>query len=64
MRVAIVGGKLQGVEAAFLAHEAGWEAALIDKKSSLPASGLCRSFYQCDVVKDVHHARCQNDERG
>lgn len=57
MRVAIVGGKLQGVEAAFLAHEAGWEAVLIDKKSSVPASGLCRSFYQCDVVKDVSSLR-------
>ncbi len=53
MRAAIIGGKLQGVEAAFLAHEAGWEVALIDKKSSVPASGLCRSFYQCDVVKDI-----------
>ena len=53
MRVAIVGGKLQGVEAAFLAHEAGWEAVLIDKEASVPASGLCRSFHQCDVVKDV-----------
>jgi len=53
VRVAIVGGKLQGVEAAFLAHEAGWEAVLIDKKSSVPASGLCRSCYQCDIVKDI-----------
>jgi len=57
VRVAIVGGKLQGVEAASLAHEAGWEAILIDKKSSVPASGLCRSFYQCDVVKDISSLR-------
>ena len=57
MRVAIVGGKLQGVEAAFLAHEAGWEAVLIDKKASVPASGLCRSFHQCDVAKDISTLR-------
>ncbi len=53
MRVAIVGGKLQGVEAAFLAREAGWEVLLVDRKPSPPASGLCHSFHQCDVVKDA-----------
>ncbi len=53
MIVAIVGGKLQGIEAAFLAREAGWEVILIDKKQSPPAAGLCSSFYQCDIVKDV-----------
>ena len=25
MRIAVIGGKLQGVEATFLAHKAGWE---------------------------------------
>jgi pyrrolysine biosynthesis protein PylC len=55
--VAIVGGRLQGVEAAFLAGEAGWEAVLVDRKSSVPAAGLCQSFYQCDVVKDVSSLR-------
>ena len=53
MRVAIVGGKLQGVEAAFLAREAGWEVILIDRKQSPPAARLCQSFYRCDVVRDV-----------
>jgi len=57
VRVAIVGGKLQGVEAAFLAGEARWEAILIDKKSSVPARGLCQSFYQYDVIKDVSSLR-------
>lgn len=57
MRVAIVGGRLQGVEAAFLAGEAGWEAVLVDRKSSVPAAGLCQSFYQCDVVKDASSLR-------
>ena len=53
MRVAIVGGKLQGIEAAFLAREAGWEVILIDRKQSPPAARLCQSFYHCDIVKDV-----------
>jgi len=53
VRVAIVGGKLQGVEAAFLAREAGWEVLLVDRKPGPPASGLCHSFHQCDVVKDA-----------
>lgn len=57
MRVAIVGGKLQGVEAAFLAGEVGWEAVLIDRKSGVPAAGLCQSFCQCDVIKDVSSLR-------
>ncbi len=52
MRVAIVGGKLQGLEAAFLAREAGWEVILVDKKLTPPAAGLCSSFYHCDIVKD------------
>jgi len=57
VRVAIVGGKLQGIEAAFLAREAGWEVILIDRKQSPPAARLCQSFYHCDVVKDTSSLR-------
>lgn len=53
MRVAIVGGKLQGVEAAYLAKKAGWEVVLIDKKSWVPAAKLCDSFYSLDVTKGI-----------
>ena len=53
MRVAIVGGKLQGIEAAFLAREAGWEVILIDRKRNPPAAGLCQSFCRCDIGKDI-----------
>ena len=53
MRVAIVGGKLQGIEAAFLAREAGWEVILIDRKRNPPAARLCQSFCRCDIVKDI-----------
>lgn len=52
MRVAIVGGKLQGIEAAFLAGQAGWESILIDKKQNPPAAGLCSSFYHLDIIED------------
>ncbi len=41
MRVAIVGGKLQGVEAAYLAKKAGWEVLLVDRRPQVPAIGLC-----------------------
>ena len=51
MRTTVVGGALQGVEAAYLAHKAGWDVLLIDKKNSVPASGLCDSFVQMDVTE-------------
>jgi len=49
-RVAIIGGKLQGIEAAYLANKAGIETLLIDKAKSPPASGLCNDFFICDVL--------------
>ncbi|WP_227765917.1 3-methylornithine--L-lysine ligase PylC [Zhaonella formicivorans] len=49
MRVAIIGGRLQGVEAAYLAKKAGWKVTLLDKDSSVPAMGLCDTFYCLDV---------------
>lgn len=51
MRVAIVGGKLQGVEAAYLAQKAGWEVILIDKDKTVPAARLCDSFRCLDVTR-------------
>ena len=52
MKVAIVGGKLQGVEASFLACSSGWEVVLIDRDPNVPAKGLSDYFILCDVVKD------------
>lgn len=52
MRVAVVGGKLQGVEASYLAKKAGWEVVLIDKDQYVPAAGLCDSFLHLDVNRD------------
>jgi pyrrolysine biosynthesis protein PylC len=50
MRVAVVGGKLQGVEAAYLAQQAGWQVFLIDRDPNVPARGLVHSFIQADVT--------------
>ena len=50
MQVCIIGGKLQGIEATYLAHKAGWEVLLVDKNPSPPAKGLCDLFYQVDVT--------------
>jgi len=55
--VAVAGGNLQGVEAAYLSRKAGWDVLLIDRKPLVPASGLCHSFAQLDVTssKDLAH---------
>jgi pyrrolysine biosynthesis protein PylC len=50
MRVAVVGGKLQGVEAAYLAQQAGWQVLLIDRDPDVPARGLVHSFIQADIT--------------
>ena len=55
MRTAIVGGRLQGVEAAYLARKAGWETVLIDRDPVVPALGLADAFRQIDVT-DLNRA--------
>ena len=49
MLAAIVGGRLQGVELACLAHHAGWRTLLVDRKNHVPARRLCDRFLQLDV---------------
>jgi pyrrolysine biosynthesis protein PylC len=49
MRIAIVGGKLQGVEACYLARKAGWRVCLVDRQPDVPARGLCHEFRLADV---------------
>jgi pyrrolysine biosynthesis protein PylC len=51
MRLAVVGGGLQGIEAVYLAQKAGWEVCLIDRRSDALAGGLCDRFVQCDVAR-------------
>ena len=57
MRVAVIGGNLQGVEATYLAKKAGWEVMVIDRKPAVPATGLCDQFIQQNIC------RAQNFER-
>ncbi|MBE0558116.1 MAG: 3-methylornithine--L-lysine ligase PylC, partial [Proteobacteria bacterium] len=47
----IIGGGLQGVEAFYLAHKAGWQATLVDKNADCPASGMCDLFIHTDVTQ-------------
>ncbi|MEW6263476.1 MAG: 3-methylornithine--L-lysine ligase PylC [Thermodesulfobacteriota bacterium] len=53
MKVAVIGGRLQGVEALYLASKAGWETLLVDKTADVPAAGLCRRFIALDVTSST-----------
>lgn len=57
MRLAVVGGRLQGTEAAYLAGEAGFDVVLIDRRSGTPASGLAGETHVLDVSADPLRAR-------
>jgi pyrrolysine biosynthesis protein PylC len=56
--VAVVGGNLQGIEAAYLAKKAGWQVLMIDRKAVVPAAGLCDRFNQVNITtqKDLERA--------
>lgn len=51
MKIAIIGGRLQGTEAAYLARKAGMKSLLIDKKENTLASGLSDEVAIFDVRK-------------
>ncbi len=53
MRLCVVGGALQGMEAVFLAHEAGYETVVIDRKETAPALSICDEPHVLDPLKDV-----------
>lgn len=50
MRLLVVGGRLQGVEAAYLAKKAGFWVRVVDKKAPVPAMGLGDEFLQVDAT--------------
>lgn len=56
MRLGIVGGKLQGTEAAYLAGKAGHEIVLVDRRRAGAASGLADEVHQLDVLVDEEPA--------
>ena len=51
--VAIIGGKLQGVEAAYLAKKAGWEVLLIDKNPKAGASLMSDRFLPLTITVEI-----------
>ncbi|MGN0659922.1 MAG: 3-methylornithine--L-lysine ligase PylC [Emergencia sp.] len=55
MKIAIIGGKLQGTEAAALAAAAGFESILIDIDPQVPAAELADRFVCGDLVKEDSH---------
>lgn len=57
MKIAIVGGALQGMEAVLLSKQAGFETVVLDRKTTAPAGSLADEFVHCDVVKDPAHAK-------
>ena len=52
MRLLIVGGKLQGTEAAYLAGKAGWDTVLVDRREAPPAAGIAHEHVQADITAD------------
>ncbi len=52
MRLLVIGGKLQGTEAVYLAAKAGWETVLVDRRDAPPAAGLADRHVIADVVVD------------
>ncbi|MDL2261404.1 3-methylornithine--L-lysine ligase PylC [Methanimicrococcus sp. OttesenSCG-928-J09] len=50
--ICLIGGKLQGVEAAYLAKKARLTVILIDKNPTALAQSLCDEFYCFDITKD------------
>ena len=58
MLVAVVGGNLQGVEAAYLAKKAECEVIVLDRRKVVPAAGLADRFSQVNITteKDLEHA--------
>ncbi len=52
MLAVIVGGRLQGVEAAYLARKAGWRVMMVDREEKVPALGLCHQYLQMDITQN------------
>lgn len=46
MKIAIIGGRLQGVEICYLAQKAGFATLVIDKSGDVPARGICSHFIE------------------
>ncbi len=50
MLIAVIGGKLQGLEVVYLAQKAGWKTIVIDKNPHAPAALLCDQFLEFEFT--------------
>ena len=50
MRLLVVGGRHQGVEAVYLAKKAGFRVRVVDRSRPVPAMALGDEFLQLDVT--------------
>lgn len=57
MRLAVIGGKLQGLEITYLGRKAGFEVILIDKNEECLAKNICTKFNCLDILKDTDEVR-------
>ena len=53
----IVGGALQGIEAAYLARKAGYETVVLDRREDAPARSLADSSVTVNVVEEPEKAK-------
>ena len=56
MRIAIVGGSLQGIESVYLAKKAGYTAVVIDKMNSAPAFSMADESFVLDLTEQESDA--------
>lgn len=61
-KIVIVGGKLQGSEAAYLGREAGFHITLIDMDPNVPVQGLVDKFICGDALQETGEIRDALDE--
>lgn len=57
VRIGVLGGRLQGIEATYLCSKAGYESVLIDKDAQAPAMTLADEAHVLDITKDVNSAK-------
>lgn len=50
MLIAVIGGRLQGLEAVYLAKKAGYRTVVIDRDPHAPAAGLCDQFLEFEFT--------------
>jgi 3-methylornithine--L-lysine ligase len=56
MKIGIVGGALQGTEAAYLSRKAGIETVVMDRRKRAPALSLADEAVNIDIIKEPRHA--------